>query len=138
MSQKKEQDTSNLKVIVIEGVVTEARVGKTRFSDTEKYRVGIKSDSVPYDEIHAFDKSGAKLTPKWFKDKTGYINLASVYTIPVKNAKGSEIDFETWLDDYNALGATVRISINQKDGALYPKAIKVLEDGEARDPFEDL
>ena len=138
MSQKKDQDTSNLLTIVIEGTVTEARFGKTRFSDVEKYRVGIKSEMIPYDEIHAFDKSGAKLTPKWFKDKTGYINLASVYKIPVKNSKGSIIDFETWISDYNALGSTVRISINQKDGAIYPKAIKVLEDGEARDPFEDL
>ena len=144
MSQNKEttktQDTDNkeLEVLIIEGVVTEARIGKTRFSDTEKYRVSLRSDSIPYDNIHAFDKSGAKLTPKWFKDKSGYINLASLYPIPVKNSKGSEIDFDTWIRDYNSLGSTIKISVIQKDGALYPKALKVIEDGEARDPFEDL
>lgn len=142
MSQNKvaNQDTQEkeLKVIVIKGIITEARYGKTRFSDAEKYRVGIKCDAIPYDEIKAFDKSGSKLTPKWFKDKTGYINLASVYSIPVKDTKGREIDFETWLSDYNALGSAVRVSIIQKEGAVYPKAIKVLADGEARDAFEDL
>ena len=142
MSQNKvtNQDTQEkeLKVVVVEGIITEARFGKSRFNDTEKYRVGIKCDSIPHDEIKAFDKSGSRLTPKWFKDKTGYINLSSVYTIPVKDAKGREIDFETWIGDYNALGSAVRVSIIQKEGAVYPKAIKVLADGEARDAFEDL
>lgn len=137
MSQNKETN-KELKTIVIEGVVTEARYGKTRFSEIEKYRVGIKCDNIPYDDIHAFDTSGSKLTPKWFKDKTGYINLASVYSIPVKNSKGSEIDFDDWISEYNALGAQIRISIIQKEGAVYPKAIKVIQDGEDRDAFEDL
>lgn len=142
MSQNKvtNQDTQEkeLKVIVVEGIITEARFGKSRFNDTEKYRIGIKCDSIPYDDIKAFEKSGSKLTPKWFKDKTGYINLSSVYTIPVKDTKGREIDFEDWLSDYNALGSSVKVSIIQKEGAVYPKAVKVLADGEARDAFEDL
>lgn len=142
MSQNKgtNQDTQEkeLKVVVVEGIIAEARFGKTRFNGTEKYRVGIKCDSIPYDEIKAFEKSGSKLTPKWFKDRTGYINLASVYTIPVKDVKGREISFEDWINNYNALGSAVRVAIIQKEGAVYPKAIKVLADGEARDAFEDL
>lgn len=142
MSQKANttQDTSNneLKVVVVEGTITEARFGKTRFNDTEKYRIGIRSEAIPYDEIKAFEKSGSKLTPKWFKDRTGYLNLASVYTIPVKDSKGREIDFTEWLNNYNVLGSQVKVSIIQKEGAVYPKAIKVIADGEARDAFEDL
>lgn len=135
---QKTQDTENMKVIVIEGVITEARYGKSRFSDTEKYRISIKSDNIPYDDIHAFDKSGDRLTPKWLKEKNGYINVSSIYSIPVMNTRGAQIDFDDWTTDYNALGATVKVSIIQKEGALYPKAIKVLVDGEARDAFEDL
>lgn len=142
MSQNKEQnpvtEEKKYTTVVVEGTVTEARYGKSRFNDTEKYRISIKSDAIPYDQIHAFDTSGSKLTPGWFKDKNGYINLSSIYEIHVKNTKGVQIDFEDWITDYNALGATVKISIIQKDGAVYPKAIKVLADGEARDPFEDL
>lgn len=143
MAQNKTQDEAVnnddlFKVIIIEGVVCEARSGKSRFSEEIKNRIAIKCDSIPYDDIHAYDSSGARLTPKWYKEKTGYINMASVYNIPVKTAKGTQIDFEDWISNFNALGSEVRVSIIQKEGAMYPKAIKVLKDGEARDPFEDL
>ena len=127
-----------MSVIIIEGAVCEARTGRTKFSETVKNRISLKSDAIPYDEIHAFDKSGVRLTPTWFKDKTGYISLASVYEIPVMTTNGRKISFEDWLENFNALGSEVRVSIIQKDGAIYPKAVKVLKDGEARDPFEDL
>lgn len=126
------------KVFVVEGVVMGARRGRSKYSEDVKNRVDLKSENIPYDEIQAFDNVGAKMTPSWFKDKTGYINSASMYDIPVKNARGVVISFEDWINNYNALGATVKMSFTQKDGAIYPKAIKVITDGEARDPFEDL
>lgn len=135
---KKEVKNDTFKSFVVEGIVVGARRGRTRYSEDIKNRVDLKSDSIPYEEIHAFENSGAKLTPSWFKDKTGYINSASQYDIPVKDTRGKVIDFETWINDYNALGSKVKMSFTQKDTAIYPKAIKVIEDGEARDPFEDL
>lgn len=125
--------------IIVEGTIVSARFGATKFDDNNKYRIAIESDSIDYDSIHAYDNVGSKLTPTWFKDKTGYINLSSIYDIPIQDVNGKRIDFEEWIgEDYNALGSKVKVSIKQKEGALYPIAIKVIEEGEERDPFEGL
>ena len=125
-------------IIVVEGIIVEARHGKTRYSEELKNRVALKSESIPYDKIKAFENVGPRLTPSWFKDKTGYLNVSSMYNIPIKDTKDKLIDFDDWVSEYNALGSKVKMSLIQKEGALYPKAIKVLENGEDRDPFEDL
>ena len=141
MSKKEmEQEVKKelLKKLIVEGVVVSARYGATKFDDNNKYRVAIKSDSINYDEIHAYDNVGTKLTPSWLKNRDGYINLSSIYSIPVMDARGKQIDFDDWLAEYNVLGSVVKVSIKQKDGAIYPEAIKVLEDGEERNPFADL
>ena len=141
MSKKEmEQEVKKelLKKLIIEGVIVSARYGATKFDDNNKYRVAIKSDSINYDEIHAYDNVGTKLTPSWLKNRDGYINLSSIYSIPVMDARGKQIDFDDWLAEYNVLGSKIKVSIKQKDGAIYPEAIKVLEDGEERDPFADL
>ena len=141
MSKKEmEQEVKKelLKKVIVEGVIVSARYGATKFDDNNKYRVAIKSDSINYDDIHAYDNVGTKLTPSWLKNRDGYINLSSIYSIPVMDARGKQIDFDDWLAEYNVLGSVVKVSIKQKDGAIYPEAIKVLEDGEERDPFADL
>lgn len=135
----KKQEVKKMNNIIVEGTIVSARFGSTKFDDNNKYRIAIESDSIDYDSIHAYDNVGSKLTPTWFKDKTGYINLSSIYDIPVMDVTGKKIDFEDWLSDgYNALGSKVKVSIKQKEGALYPIAIKVIEEGEERDPFEGL
>lgn len=135
----KKQEVKKMNNIIVEGTIVSARFGSTKFDDNNKYRIAIESDSIDYDSIHAYDNVGSKLTPTWFKDKTGYINLSSIYDIPVMDVTGKKIDFEDWLSDgYNALGSRVKVSIKQKEGALYPIAIKVIEEGEERDPFEGL
>ena len=135
----KKQEVKKMNNIIVEGTIVSARFGSTKFDDNNKYRIAIESDSIDYDSIHAYDNVGSKLTPTWFKDKTGYINLSSIYDIPVMDVAGKKIDFEDWLSDgYNALGSKVKVSIKQKEGALYPIAIKVIEEGEERDPFEGL
>lgn len=141
MSKKEmEQEVKKelLKKLIVEGIVVSARYGATKFDDNNKYRIAIKSDTINYDEIHAYDNVGTKLTPSWLKNRDGYINLSSIYSIPVMNALGKQIDFDDWLAEYNVLGSKIRVSIKQKDGAIYPEAIKVLEDGEERNPFADL
>lgn len=129
--------TTNNDLIIV-GTVASAYIGKSRFSDVEKKRLAIKSDSIPYDQITAFKDSGARLTPSWFKDKTGYINLASIYNIPVKDTRGREITFEEFCDLETSIGSKIKISIKQSEGALYPKAFVILEDGEPRDAFAGL
>lgn len=134
MKEKKEQ----MKKLIIEGRIVSARFGSTKFDDNNKYRVSIQSDTIPYADIHAYDNSGTKLTPAWFKNQDGYINLSSIYSMPVMNTRGNQIDFDDWISDYNVLGSIVKVSVKQKEGALYPEAIRVIEDGEERDPFADL
>lgn len=137
----KKQEVKKMNNIIVEGTIVSARFGSTKFDDNNKYRIAIESDSIDYDSIHAYDNVGSKLTPTWFKDKTGYINLSSIYDIPIQDVNGKRIDFEEWIDseeNHNALGSKVKVSIKQKEGALYPIAIKVIDEGEERDPFEGL
>lgn len=135
----KKQEVKKMNNIIVEGTIVSARFGSTKFDDNNKYRIAIESDSIDYDSIHAYDNVGSKLTPTWFKDKTGYINLSSIYDIPIQDVNGKRIDFEEWIgEEHNALGSKVKVSIKQKEGALYPIAIKVIEEGEERDPFEGL
>ena len=124
--------------LIIEGTVISAYIGKSRFSDVEKCRLAIESKTIPYDKITAFKESGAKLTPEWFKDKNGYMNLASLYNIPVKTSRGYEITFAEFVETETAIGSKIKLSVVQRDGAIYPKAFIVLEDGEPRDPFAGL
>lgn len=140
MKKEVEQEMKKelMKKLIVEGVVVSARYGANKFDDTNKYRIALKSDDLNYDEIHAYDNVGTKLTPSWFKNRDGYINLSSIYSIPVMDAAGKKISFDDWMENYNVLGSIVKISIKQKDGAVYPEAIKVLEDGEERDPFADM
>ena len=115
-----------------------AYIGTTKFSDVKKNRLAVQSDSIPYDSITAYDNVGAKLTPAWFKDKTGYINLASIYNIPVMDPRNMILTFEEFVNNEKAIGSKIRMSVVQRDGSVYPKAVKVLEWGEERDPFEGL
>lgn len=136
-TQKKEQ-SKVMENVIVEGVIVSARYGSTKFDDRNKYRFSIKSDSIPYDEIVAYEGVGTKMTPAWFINQDGYINLASIYSIPVLNSEGIKTETDAWFNTDNVIGSKVRVSIRQKEGAVYPVAIKVLEDGEERDPFKDL
>lgn len=138
MKEQVEKEMKELKSLLIEGIIVSCRYGSTKFDDTNKYRFAIKSDSIPYDDIHAYDNVGAKLTPSWMKEKDGYINCSSIYDVPVMDTRLKKISFTDWMENYNTIGSKVLVKIKQKDGAIYPEAIKVLEDGEERDPFKDM
>jgi hypothetical protein len=134
-TENKEKSVDN---IIIEGVVKSAYIGKTKFSDKVKNRIAVQSDNIPYDQIIAYKEAGNKLTPAWYKDRTGYINLASIYNIPVMGIKNDIMTFEEFTENERSIGSKIRMSITQKEGSVYPKAIKILELGEERDPFEGL
>lgn len=135
---KENKENKVNKEIIVEGVVTSAYKGKTKYSEEVKNRIAIKSESIPYDKITAFNESGNKLTPTWFKEKTGYINLTSRFDIPVMTINGKKITFEEWLETKVVLGSSVKCKFIQKEGAIYPVSIKVVEDGEEFDAFEGL
>lgn len=94
----------------------------------------------------AFKESGNKFTPTWIKNFEGFVNLSSKYDIPVKVMDNPDSDFD---DDYASIvdlceqahypwyGSIVRMSINIKDGAVYPKAICIDKCGERYNPLDD-
>ena len=133
MSTKNKTNT-----LIIKGVnVVRAYFGGTKFNSEEKNHITVNGE-IPYEEITAFDNAGSKLTPTWYKNKDGYMNLTSKFDIPVKDTDGKVITFDTWIHEYNVVGAVVNIKTIQKDGVIYPSAIVVVEDGEEINPFEDM
>ena len=90
--------------------------------------------------VDAFKESGKKFTPSWVTEFEGYVNLSTVYEIPFKdnvnNATGASIE-DYIADGFQWLGAKVSVSVNVKDGALYPKAMIISEEGKEFDPFAD-
>lgn len=132
---KKEVKKQEFKDVIVEGKVVSAYYGKTKYDDEKKYRLSVFSEVIDYTEFTAFDNSGAKLTPAWFKDQKGYINLSSKFDIPVMNTDGEEITTEEWLDTKKAVHSFIKLKVRQKEGAVYPAAIIVVEDGEEADPF---
>ena len=137
-TETKNTESKKDNILIIRGVkVVRAYFGGTKYNPTEKNHVTIKGD-IPYDSITAFEKSGSKLTPTWFKNRDGYMNLASVFNIPVLTDTNHQIEFSDWISEHNTVGATVNVKVIQKDGAIYPVAIQVLEDGEEINPFEGM
>lgn len=126
--------------VIIEGVITSARIGTTKFDESTKNRLSIKCEDgvIPYELIdECYKSSGARLTPSWVKDRNGYVNVSSKYDVPVKLKNGRTTTFAEFVDSPTVLGSTIKLSLNLKEGAVYPKAIVVIEDGEENDPFAD-
>ena len=135
-TNKKETENN---VIIIRGVkVVRAYFGSTKFQPlTNKNHITLKGD-IPYDEIIAYKNVGDKLTPTWFKKRLGYMNLASVYDVPVRTENNRVISFSEWLVECNPISSEANVKVIQKDGAIYPVAIDVIKDGEEQNPFLDM
>ena len=136
--ETKAPENSNNTYVILTGTVKKAYRGKTKFDDKVKNRVTLYNESMPYDLITAYAETPAKLVPSWYKDADGYINAASEFEVPVMVTNGKEIDFETWINEYDTHNAQAVIKIRQKEGAIYLTAIKVLEDGEPVNAFEGM
>lgn len=134
----KTKEAKKHETIVVRGIVKKAYTGKTKFSEDVKNRITIFSEDFPYTDITAYDEQPDKLTPGWFKDQEGYCNLASGFDIDVMASNGRQITFEEWVNDWATHDAEVAVKIRQKDGAIYPVAIKVYKDGEPVDNFADM
>lgn len=134
----KAKEAKKHETLVVKGIVKKAYTGKTKFSEDVKNRITIYSEDFPYTEITAYDDQPDKLTPGWFKDQEGYCNLASGFDVEVMNSAGKQISFEEWVNNYDTHNAEVTVKIRQKDGAVYPVAIKVYKDGEPVDNFGDM
>lgn len=125
-------------ILIIRGVkVVRAYYGITKFNPTEKNHITLNGD-IPYDDIVAYEKVGTKLTPSWFKKREGYMNLATVYDLPVRTEDNRVIPFTDWIEDCNPINSEVNVKVIQKEGACYPVAIDVIKDGDDQNPFLDM
>lgn len=87
----------------------------------------------------AYENTHEKFVPRWFKEKEGYINLKSNYDIPVLTTNDEETTLVDLINESPTLiGSKVNISLTLTDGAVYPNAIKIIEEGEVKNPFEGL
>lgn len=100
----------------------------------------FSEDEEVYSKLSsAYDNTHEKFIPRWFKEKEGYINLKSNFDIPVLDTNNNETTLVDLINESPTLiGSKVNISLTLVDGAIYPNAIKIIEDGEVKNPFEGL
>lgn len=128
----------NNEFLIIDCKVVRAFTGPTKYDKEDANRITVYSDNMPYTSIWAFDECGSRYTPSWLKNADGYMNLKSSFDIPIKATNGKQITFSEWIDSDTSTGALIRVKIKQKEGAVYPVAVKILIDGEDADPFDDM
>lgn len=127
------------KTTIVTGTLVKATFGASRYDDKTKYRLSIKlsdPDLTEFEQVYA--ETPKKLQPKWFKEETGYISLNSIYDIPTMDPAGKEVMLsDIMASDFTLIGAEVGVSVVLKDGAVYPKSIRIISEGEPSDPFAD-
>lgn len=95
-----------------------------------------KEDYKELDEV--FKDVGKKYIPSWFKEQSGEMFLKSRYDFGVLTTDETRTKFSEWVESGTTVGSKIRLKVVLKDGIIYPKAIKVLEDGEQIDLFADM
>lgn len=127
------------KTTIVTGTITKCTHGASRFDDKVKYRLSLKlSDPDLSDFEEVYKDTPKKLQPKWYKDETGYITLNSNFDIPTMDPKGAEVMLsDIMASDFTLIGAEVGVSVVLKDGAVYPKSIRIIAEGEPSDPFAE-
>lgn len=132
--------------IIIKGKLIECRrtVKKYNNGHESKEKLFISVAEVALTEEQqkiiedAFKDSGKKFTPAWVADFEGYVNTSTVYELPAILPTGRQVESieDAVADGFNFLGADVYLSLNVKDGAVYPKAIKFINEGKEVNPFD--
>lgn len=87
----------------------------------------------------AFKDSGDKFTPDWIKNFEGYVNLSTKYELPFRDVEDTEHSSIEDAQD-NGLkwfGAEVKVSINIKEGAVYPNSLVFLTEGKSYNAFAE-
>lgn len=97
-------------------------------------------DAVMLDKLQeVFKDSGSKFTPDWVKNFDGYVNLSTKYELPFRDVNKVEYSsIEAAIENgLKWIGAEVKVSVNLKEGALYPSALIMLTEGEAHNAFAE-
>ena len=101
----------------------------------------VKLTKEKMDELlDAYKEAGKKFTPDWLKDFKGYVNLSTQYELPCKDLEEREFaSVEDFIEEekFPYMGAECKISINVKDGAVYPNSLIFLSEGKPYNPFAE-
>lgn len=134
------------KTVVIEGKLIKARREEKEFRGMKVNKFFITTAETQISDedmktcVDAFKNKGADFTPAWLKEFEGFVNVATKeFPVPAMTLDGRKSDLESLVaDGYAFMGATVKLSLLVKDGAIYPKAIKFISEGSEYDPFADM
>lgn len=99
----------------------------------------VKLSNGQMEEIrNAFADAGAKFTPDWVKNFNGYVNVKTQYPLPCRDLAEVDHDsIETFIKGFAWMGADVQLSLNIKEGAVYPNALIFKSSGKAFNPFAE-
>lgn len=131
------------KQMIVKGKLIKAKRETKTFngnSGKEKLYISVKDvkiDPADMDTIKAaYKEVGTKFTPEWVKNFEGYVNVSTTFDIDTMKPDGTTGKLtEIIKEGYPFYNAVVLLTLNVKDGAVYPGAIKILEDGEPYNPF---
>lgn len=132
--------------VIITGELIKARRESKEFKgrkQPEKFHLSLANVILTEEQKamikEAFANAGDNFTPTWVKEMNGYVNLGTTYDIPVKHVDGYvDNSLEKAIENgFAFMHAKVKVSLSVKEGAIYPKAMVVLEEGESYNAFAD-
>lgn len=86
----------------------------------------------------AFKDAGKNFTPDWIKNFKGYVNVSTEFELPCRALDGAEhSSIEEFIKEFPYMGAEVKLSLNVKEGAVYPNSIMFLGEGKPYNPFAE-
>ena len=128
------------KLIVCKRTVKEFK-GKEQKEKLYVTLAEVKLSDEKLNELkEAFKDAGNKFTPSWVKKFDGYVNLATEFELPCIDLDGDKHDsVEDFIknEKFPWISAECKVSVNIKDGALYPNSIKFISEGKQFDAFAE-
>lgn len=88
----------------------------------------------------AFKDAGKKFTPSWLTNFEGYVNLSTEFEMPCRDLEGVDHDsIERFIKEegFPYMGAECKVSLNVKEGAVYPNSLIFLSEGKPFNPFAE-
>ena len=136
-----------MKTLVVRGLLCECRRTNKKFKNGkdsgEKLFVSLKNVELTKEDkkmlVDVFATVGSKFRPSWVTDFKGYVNTSTQFELPVKFIDKEYKSVEEFIteNDFPWKNADVSLALNIKEGAVYPKAMKIHSQGQEVSPFDD-
>lgn len=127
---------------VVNGTLTRFRWEKAwKGKGDDRRNISVKLDEPLSDEIRKeiltatdLDESSS-WCPSWLKEGSDYVNVHTKFDLPCQTKGNNGTVYEISQDDVFE-GAKVSLLLVCKEGAVYPQALRVHENGEPYNPFD--